>query len=93
MGEQATMVQQNSAGTNNQCPENPAERSGGIMSVKCPECSTKVGISLACCANIESIIAHPQSREHTIDRAAINRPREHQIQCANAHTISILYGW
>ena len=78
---------------NNDCPEDPTTRGGGILSTKCPECSDDVEVSLPCCADILSIIVNPQNEEHDTDKALIERPREHQTQCANAHTLSILYDW
>ncbi|WP_449404329.1 hypothetical protein [Halapricum desulfuricans] len=66
---------------------------GGITSVECPECSDNVDVTLPWSANIVSIIVQPQTKEHDLDRTAIERPREHQTSCVNGHILSILYDW
>jgi hypothetical protein len=36
-------------------------------------------------------IAQPQSERHDIDKTAIERVQEDQTQCANVHTVAVLY--
>ena len=66
---------------------------GGLTSVTCPKCSDDVETSLPHNAEVVSIITNPQGEEHDADSTSIERPRTQQIQCANAHTVSILYDW
>lgn len=79
--------------SDSKCPEDPTTRDGGILNIECPECKDHIETSLPYDAEIASIITNPQNKEHNLDRTAMQRPREHQRQCANAHTLSILYDW
>ena len=66
---------------------------GGLTSVECPDCSCDVNVGLPRSATIVSVIAHPQNAAHDAESAEIERPRTNQTQCANGHTVSILYDW
>lgn len=66
---------------------------GGIRSIDCPECAEGIDISVPYSAEIVSVITHPQTDEHEVARTEIDRPRENEIQCGNAHTVSIRYDW
>ena len=88
-----TMTNAGLTALDSKCPEEPTTRGGGMLTTECPDCSDDLGVSLPCCADIISIIAHSRSEKHDTDRGPIERPREHQTQCANGHTLSILYDW